>query len=609
MKFKIKFRIFYFFIFCLTNSAFAQTYQNLKNEINKALIEEGLIGAAWSVVDADGKITYDAVGLNNKETGKQLKPTDKVQIGSITKTLIATGILRLATENKLNLNDPVSKYLPHLTFENKWEKSCPITIRHLLDHTSGLTDIRLWQIFSEKANPNSPLELAFNHDPKVLKVHTQPGSVFSYSNMGYTLLGMIVESVTKEKYESYLDKSLLIPLGMTNSTFQFVSQVGKKVDKSLAFGHLDNQKVFPAVPMYLRPAGQFTTTAYDMAIFAQFLLSDGTVNGKMFIDYNYLLQMGKAQNTISNQKGLLVGYGLGAMLRDRHGQIGLAHSGNTVGYHAMLYWFPKFRKAFFISHNMDSETANYERFNKIFIQYLNLDTVLNRPKKVQTKGLEDWMGYYLPIFSKVEPFAYSDILSGFTKVKFNDSMVVLAPFQKAEKTLYQVGNNTLIDEEKLENSHVFYKDSLGKVFISDAFSTHRKVSGYYLVAHWISFILGCIGLLILFFSGFFQMMKSKKRIVSNPIFASFLATILILLPMPFFFLQSFVALGDKTIASILLFFASCFLPIGLAFSFGYYLKNGILSLKNKLNFIAIILAFQWIVVLFTWGLIPFRLWS
>ncbi|MFY7912981.1 MAG: serine hydrolase domain-containing protein [Emticicia sp.] len=605
----MKFRIFYLFIFCLINSAFAQTNQNLKNEINKALIEEGLTGAAWSVVDADGKITYDAVGLSNKETGTHLKPTDKVHIGSITKTLIATGILRLATENKLNLNDPVSKYLPHLSFENKWEKNCPITIRHLLDHTSGLTDIRLWQIFSKSAHPNSPLELAFKRDPKVLKVHTQPGSIFSYSNMGYTLLAMIVESVTKEKYESYLDKNLLMPLGMTNSTFQFVSQVGENADKRLAFGHLDKQKIFPSLPMYLRPAGQFTTTAYDMAIFAKFLLSDGTVNGKMFIDYNYLLQMGKAQNTISIQKGLLVGYGLGAILRDRHGQIGLAHSGNIVGYHAMLYWFPKFKKAFFISHNMDSETANYERFNKILIQYLNLDTVLNRPKKVQTKGLEDWAGYYLPVFPKVESFAYADILSGFTKVKLNDSMVILSPFQKAEKILYQVDKYVLIAEEKSENSHIFYKDSSGKVFISDAFSTHQKVSGYYLLAHWISFILGCIGLLILFFSGIFQMMKSKKRVVSNPIFASFMATILLLLPMPFFFLQSFVALGDKTVASMLLFFASCFLPIGLAFSFGYYLKNGIFSPKNKLNFIALILALQWIVVLFAWNLIPFRLWA
>ncbi|MBY0434480.1 MAG: beta-lactamase family protein [Cyclobacteriaceae bacterium] len=367
MTLKKCFYIFYLLIFCLTDSVVAQTDQDLKNEISKALIEEGLTGAVWSMVDADGKITMDAAGLNSKETGKPLKPTDRVNIGSITKTLIATGILRLATENKLDLNNPVGNYLPQFTFDNQWQASNPITVRHLLDHTSGLTDIRLWQIFSEHAKPNSPLEFAFTQHPNVLKVHAPPGEVFSYSNMGYTLLAMIIESVTNEKYESCLDRNLLAPLGMTNSTFQFVSQVGDNADANLAFGHLDNQIIYAALPMYLRPAGQFTTTAYDMAKFAQFLLSDGTINGQEFIHHDYLSQMGQAQNTVSKQKGLLVGYGLGAMTRDRHGVVGLAHSGNIVGYHAMLYWFPKFKKAFFISHNMDSETANYERFNAIFI--------------------------------------------------------------------------------------------------------------------------------------------------------------------------------------------------------------------------------------------------
>lgn len=351
----------------LTN-IYAQNSLILKDEINKALAKEGLTGAVWSILDANGKITIDAAGINNKETGKGLKSTDKVHVGSITKTLIATGILRLATEKKLDLDEPVEKYLPQLSFYNSWQKTKPITIRHLLDHTSGLTDVRFWQIFSEKAKANSPLAYAFVKNPEVLKVHSEPGSIFSYSNMGYTLLAMIIESITKENYESYLDKKLLLPLGMLNSTFHFVSQAGIKADKTLAYGHLDSQIIYAALPMYLRPAGQFTTTAYDMAIFAKFLLSDGTIDGKKFISPTYLTQMGQSQNTIAKQKGLRVGYGLGAMTRDRHGVIGLAHSGNIVGYHAMLYWFPKSKKAFFISHNMDSETANYERFNETLIK-------------------------------------------------------------------------------------------------------------------------------------------------------------------------------------------------------------------------------------------------
>ena len=110
-----------YFTLNLTNLLFAQNDLILREEINKALMEEGLTGAVWSIVDMDGKIKFDAVGVNNKETGKQLKSTDKVHIGSITKTLIATGILRLATEKKLDIDEPIEKYLPQLTFYNSWQ--------------------------------------------------------------------------------------------------------------------------------------------------------------------------------------------------------------------------------------------------------------------------------------------------------------------------------------------------------------------------------------------------------------------------------------------------------------------------------------------------------
>jgi CubicO group peptidase (beta-lactamase class C family) len=232
-----------------TNISNGQEDAHLKQEIQQALEEEGLTGAVWAVVNSNEEITFDAVGLKNQQTKEQLKPTDKVHIGSVTKTVLAVGILRLVSEDKINLNDPVGKYLPEINFDNKWSETNPITIRHLLDHTSGLEDLRLWQMFSGKAPPNSSLSFAFKKDSSVLRVRTKPGSVFSYSNMGYTLLGMIIEKVANEPYESYLDKHLLQPLGMLNSTFGFVSQIGDQADSDLAMGHLDDQTAFPALPI------------------------------------------------------------------------------------------------------------------------------------------------------------------------------------------------------------------------------------------------------------------------------------------------------------------------------------------------------------------------
>ncbi|MCE7039670.1 serine hydrolase [Dyadobacter sp. CY312] len=604
-------RLFYAFVLivCMMSSTLAQTNGDLKREIETALNEEGLTGAVWSIVDADGRVTIDAAGVKNGKSGALLKSTDRVHVGSITKTILAVGMLRLATENKIDLDEPAGKYLPELQFNNAWEASHPVTIRHLMDHASGLTDIRLWQIFSEKADPDSPLAFTFTKDKSVLNIQSQPGTMFSYSNMGYTLLAMIIENVTKERYETYLDKNLLQPLGMKNSTFQFVTQSGDNADSMLAYGHLDGQVIHPALPMYVRPAGQFTTTALDMTLFAKFLMSDGRIGEKEFVKTAYLRQMGQPQLTAAKQNGLQTGYGLGAMRRDRNGQVGLAHSGNIVGYHAMLYWFAEQKRAFFISHNMDSETANYERFNDILIRYSGLDKPTVDPaKKLPLKSTVNWSGYYIPVFSKVEPLAYFDVLSSFSRVRVRNNFVSIQPFQKSEKTLIQTVPNIFRSDGKVENSQVFYQDSEGESFFSDGFSTHKKINGFYLLAHWISFALGGFGLIYLLISGVVQTIKSPKQIFSKSISGGFVGVICLLIPIPFFLRQSFVALGDQNVASVLLFISTAILPVGLAISVIQFLKKGTPKWQDRMALAAVLFSLQWLLVLLYWNLIPFRLW-
>ena len=244
---------------------------SLKQKLKEAVASENLTGVVWSTI-SDEKISTGAIGLKNADTKEILESSNKVLIGSVTKTLIATGILRLLNQGKLEIDSPVYKILPNIIFENPWRKNNPVTIRDLLNHTSGIEDSRFWQIFSTKPTFNSPLEYIFSKNPSVLKVRTIPGTRFSYSNMGYSFLGLIIEKVTQEPYENYLDKNLLVPLGMNNSTFRFTTQKGKNADQNLAMGHFDTGTTQENIPMFLRPAGQFTTTAKDMGVLALSLI-------------------------------------------------------------------------------------------------------------------------------------------------------------------------------------------------------------------------------------------------------------------------------------------------------------------------------------------------
>ncbi|MBB2147924.1 serine hydrolase domain-containing protein [Pedobacter gandavensis] len=580
-------------------------YQN----ITTALAKEKLAGAVWSTVDSLGNISTGASGVKNADTKQVLSTSDKVQVGSITKTLIATGIFRLVTMNKMSLDTPVEEILTNIKFKNPWSASHPVTVRHLLDHTAGLENLRLWQMFSEQVTPNTPLVENFSKHPSTLQIHSRPGTQFAYSNMGYTLLGMVIEAITRQRYEEYLDTYVLKPIGMAESTFGFVSQLGKNADPRLAMGHLDHMQTQPASPMYLRPAGQFTTTAYDMGIFLKFLMTNGNLRGYSFIRKDLLATMGNPDaETESKQHGLEAGYAAGLMKRDRHQVIGLAHAGSIVGYHAMIYLFPKEKKAFFISHNMDSETADYEVFNKILLESLNLKKQEPDPRAVMPVDIKNWAGNYVAVRDQFKMFAYVDLLAGFVTLIPGNDHLVFSQLQKEDKILKPTRYHLFKVDDKISSSHVIYTDSMQNRRITDGFKTYKKISSLYLWTMYMSLIFGLLGLSYLFVLGWVKLLSNRKRFLHQAIGVPFLCILALLLPIPLFMMQHFTALGDITAASIALALVTTLLPIGLLFGLWRSINIKKEERSNGLTSLALIFSIQWVGMLIYWGMAPMLLW-
>lgn len=600
----------YFFTFLLlfaTQKLIGQSPGNLTHEISNELEKQGLTGAVWSLVN-DSTIETGAAGLKNAQLGDLMEVSHQVQIGSVTKTLIATGILRLVSQSKLDLNTPVRRLLKDISFDNPWANSNPITLRHLLDHTSGLQDARLWQVFSLKPIPKTPLEYVFKKDPSVLKIRTKSGSRFSYSNMGYTLLGMVIEAIVKEPYESYLDRELLAPLAMENSTFEFQTQEGNNKNQLMAMGHFEEGVTQATVPVYLRPAVQFTTTANDMALFAKFLMSDGLINQEPFIRKDLIDQMGKPDKTEVVNAGLRVGYSFGLSRRDRYGVIGYFHSGNTVGYRAALYIFPDDRKAFFISINADSETADYGKFNELLIKKLGI------PVKTETQSgdnipsnITNWEGYFSLNPVRFEMFAYLDYMFGFVKVEWDNKTLSVNPPQSSSILLYPMGNYFFRAEDRVEPSHVLYSID-GKELISDGLKTYVKTSGLELLIMWISLLSGMLGLILILVKGMILLVRGRLFSKNLSLTFSFLSIISLVIPIPFFINQSFLELGDLTTASFLLALVTGLLPFTMLFGLWWqFHKVGFLSLKS-IDTWAIIALLQWTIVLWFWNMLPLQLW-
>lgn len=580
----------------------------LEADITRVLKEEVLTGAVWSTLGSDGAIATGAVGVKDSRSGRALAADDRVHIGSVTKTLLATGVLRLVTEGRLALDTPVTAVLPGVAFDNPWVDTDPVRIRHLLDHNAGLDDLRLWQFFSARARPDTPLAKTFVGGARLLRVRSRPGTRFSYSNMSYTLLGRVIESVTGERYERYLDANLLRPLAMYDSTFAFVTQAGPAADPRLAMGHFDDGTSHAAVPIFLRPAGQFTTTAGDMALFAKFLMSDGRIDGRAFIAPELLAAMGQPFETEAAGAGLQAGYGLGLVTRDRHNVVGRCHDGNVLGYHAMLCLFPEHKRAFFVSINTDSETADYGRIDALLIKALKIPapTRLTPPKPTEVTA--DWEGFYVPAPNRIDSFAWLDTVFGFVHVRRRGSALQLRSLQSEPKLLEPAGGLLFRALDRARASHALLISTDGVRILSTGTRSFERSSMGKLVLLWASLLAGAFGLIYLLLSGLIRLL-SRRMTASHPAFLPLLSVLALVLPVPLFYWQSFLQLGDLTPASALLAVVTAALPLAM-------LAGLILQVRRRrdggaavMDSLAMFAVLQFAMVLGAWGLLPLRLWT
>ena len=580
----------------------------LQRQIETALREEGIAGAVWATVDDGGEIRTGAAGLKNAITGEAMAPDSKVHVGSIAKSLIATGVLQLVSAGRVDLDAPLDRYLPALHLPNRWQATDPVRVRHLLDHTAGLDDMRLWQVFSSSATPDSALAEVFSRDPSVLAIRTRPGSRYSYSNMGYTVAAMVIEAVTRVRYEAWLDRELLRPLGMADSTFGFTTQVGPDADPRLAWGHFDIATPAPALPVYLRPPGQFTTTARDLALFAGFLMGDGLVQGHAIVKPALLRAMGHATTTEAAHAGLRAGYGLGLSRRDRHGVVGLCHGGDVIGFHAMLCMFPGQHatqgKAFVIVENTDGDGLNTGRFDALLVRALAIPSPPVAPAAKAPPDIAAWQGRYVPAPNRVDAFRYVDFLFDSPQLSWDGNILRFTPVQGPARTLRPAGGMTFIANERTTASHALLSSKYGERLLSDGQRTYRQLPAalYWLVAA--SLACGLLGLL------WFALVVPARGLMRREPLAvpGVFAAGLLLLPAPLFLLQTYTQLGDRTAASLALYAVTAALPLLMLLQVWRSARRREGLARGRVNLLAALLVLQWCAVLAGWGMLPFALW-
>ncbi|MDK2593983.1 serine hydrolase domain-containing protein [Pseudoalteromonas obscura] len=572
----------------------------IDQKLEQVLAEQQLDGIIWTMVDGGRNVT-GARGVSDAQSKNAMTDLHKMYVGSVTKAVLAVGVLRLITEQKLSLDTSVSQVLPGIEINNPWSKTHPITVRHLLTHTSGLDDIRMHQLLTTQTDPNMPLELAFR-DSSTLDVRNQPGRRFSYSNIGFTLLGMVIEKVTAVRYEDYLLNHILRPLEMHQSSFHFVAEN----DLLLAMGHYENQVKQTPVSTVLRPAGQFVTTAPDMAKFLQFLMTQDHDTKSNFIAPQLLDLMSTPQGTESVKHGLKIGQGLVLSGRDRHDVLGACRPGSAYGYNAYLCIFPEQNKAYFWAVNTDNESANLDKLNQLFIEQLDLEPAeLVEPNApaIQTPEIE---GVYVLAPNKMVHFALPDLLFHSVYLSQNEGQLTIQSLQTKDRVLLPIGDGIYRDITRRTPSHAIY-EARGKQYLTDGFKTYSKISIVEFTFYWISLSIGLLSFVYLMAVGLYKLIRlktSQNRVLVLPVI-NFIA-----FAVPIYLLgqQHYLQLGDKTLASLSLFVCSALLPLSVLTAAVLLIRQRTFK-EIKYHLIALVMFFQWYCVMFYWDFMPIALWK
>ena len=310
--------------------------------IPSQLRNRNIAGAVISVVK-DGQVLFQkGYGYADVEEKKPVLPDQTLfRPGSISKLFTATAVMQLVEQGKLDLDRDVNDYVDFPILKTYPE---PVTLRQLLTHTGGFEET-LKNLFVAHEGDIKPLRTYLvNEMPARI---FPPGKIPSYSNYGFTLAGYIVERVSGENFERYIDNHILKPLGMNNSTFD--QPLPPQLAPQMSKGYLSaSKKPRDFEWVQAAPAGALTTTAADMTRFMLAFLQDGAVDGVSILKPETVREMETRQFEFHP---MLPGLGITFMEYLIDPVRIIAHGGDTVYFHSDMILVPDAHFGYFLSYN------------------------------------------------------------------------------------------------------------------------------------------------------------------------------------------------------------------------------------------------------------------
>lgn len=326
----------------------AAVIENYQARIPMLMVQEHIPGLAVALVDGDRVVWQQGFGSTDRDGRTPVTVDTIFSVQSMSKVFTATAVMRAVQSGRLDLDVPITTYLPGFTVHSAFEPHPEqrITLRMLLSHTAGFTH-------------EAPRGNNYEPEPGDFDAHVRSipdtwlrfpvGTGYAYSNLGIDLAGYILEQAWNKPFPVAMRDSLLAPLGMDRSSFDR-AQVHASTNR--AVGHSAGM-VPPPVDIPMTAAGGLWASAADLARFLEFQLGDGTLDGRTVLDAALMREM---RTVPAPDAGAPAGYALGvARTHWRAGQYLdlFSHGGGGYGFLSDLWWLPQLRLGIAVLTNSD----------------------------------------------------------------------------------------------------------------------------------------------------------------------------------------------------------------------------------------------------------------
>ncbi|MEA3641238.1 MAG: serine hydrolase domain-containing protein [Lamprobacter sp.] len=301
--------------------------------IQAAQADYAIPGLSLALVRHDRTLWLEGFGLAEPEQQRPAQAQTRYRAGSLAKPITALLVLAQQAQGRIDIDQPVGSALPGFRLQSRFDQTAqPITLRQLLGHHSGLPSDLNKGLWSDE--PFTQVRERLRDEYAAFP----PNLIFHYSNLGYSLLGHLLQVVTQTPFAEHAQQTLFEPLGLSQT--RFAAQPTR--DDAFAMGHRNGDRFAP-LPLRDLPAQGLETNAADMARLSIALLCAGELEGKQLIEPSLIEAMIEPQNAdIALDKGLSVGLGVFLEQQSILGATRVVrHSGNSLGYTAEWVLLPE----------------------------------------------------------------------------------------------------------------------------------------------------------------------------------------------------------------------------------------------------------------------------